>query len=69
MEVDGSGTGFQVGRENTLFTTVVNMNNWGNYDVIADGSRFAVVQPLEQTTISPATLVLNWESSLEPSGS
>jgi Tol biopolymer transport system component len=64
VAVDGRGSGFQVGRESELFAMDINTNNWGSYDVSPDGSRFLIVVPLEQITISPATLVLNWESAL-----
>jgi Tol biopolymer transport system component len=65
VEVDGSGSGMQVGREKELFTYDINTGNWASFDVTSDGQRFLVISSLEQSIIYPITLVLNWKAALE----
>ncbi len=35
------------------------------YDVTADGQKFLLLQPAEQTTVPPITVVVNWLAALK----
>jgi hypothetical protein len=37
----------------------------GTWDVTADGKRFLVAVPVEQTDQAPLTVVLNWQDALK----
>ena len=63
-EVDGSGAGMEVGREQVLFTHAVNHNAWQYYAVTPDGQRFLLVVPEKQSNVYPVTLALNWTAGL-----
>jgi len=65
MAVDVTTTGavFQAGVPKQLFAAPPNVGDW---DVTADGKRFlAAVPPAQQTTLTPITVVLNWEAALK----
>ncbi|HXI03825.1 MAG TPA: hypothetical protein VNI57_11680, partial [Candidatus Saccharimonadales bacterium] len=64
VAVDGSGTSLEVGREQALFTHVVNHSTWQAYDVTPDGQKFLLVVPEKQSTVYPVTLALNWTAGL-----
>jgi hypothetical protein len=54
---------FQAGVPKQLFALPPNVGDW---DVTADGKRFlAGVPPVQQTTQTPITVVLNWEAGLK----
>jgi hypothetical protein len=56
-------TTFEPGVATTLFA-VPGTDTRRSYAASADGGRFLVSRPLEDTTIEPMTVVLNWEASL-----
>jgi hypothetical protein len=58
VEVTGSGSTFEVGKTEALFST----NLLGNplYDVSADGQHFLIAVPRERKSNEPLTLVQNW---------
>jgi Tol biopolymer transport system component len=58
----GSGT-FSVGAPVPLFQ-VVEFVGW-TYDVAADGERFLVREPLDESGVSPITLLTDWKSLLD----
>lgn len=65
MAVDVTTTGavFQAGVPKQLFALPPNVGDW---DVTADGKRFiAGVPPVQQTTQTAITVVLNWEAGLK----
>ena len=62
-EVNGKGTGFEVGAVTPLFRTRIAPTRY-EYDVTADGQRFLINTLPEQTTSSPITVVLNWIAEL-----
>jgi len=63
-EVNGRGTGFEVGAVTPLFRTRIAPTRY-EYDVTADGQRFLINTLPEQTTSSPITVVLNWTAGLK----
>src|SRR5579863_9085055 len=63
VDVTASGAAFQAGVPKQLFALPPNVGDW---DVTADGKRFlAAVPPVQQTTVTPITVVLNWEAGLK----
>ncbi len=63
VEVDGSGSSFQMGRTQPLFRTNLNGLGW-LFDVSKDGQKFLVQVAAEQSD-RPLTLVLNWTEELK----
>jgi Tol biopolymer transport system component len=59
VEVNGGAT-FEVGPPRALFEVEAG----GGYDAAADGQRFLVRLPLEETVSSPITIVVNWAAAL-----
>jgi hypothetical protein len=63
VDVTTTGAAFQAGVPKQLFALPPNVGDW---DVTADGKRFlAAVPPVQQTTQTPITVVLNWEVGLK----
>ena len=63
VDVTTTGAAFQAGVPKQLFALPPNVGDW---DVTADGKRFlAAVPPVQQTTQTPITVVLNWEAALK----
>jgi eukaryotic-like serine/threonine-protein kinase len=58
-EVNGAGSGFEVGAVRPLFQTQARINRRFMYDVSADGQRFLINTLVEQV-VQPITLVVNW---------
>ncbi len=59
VAVDGSGTTFDVGSEQTLFKTEALRGNWP-YDATGDGQRFLLALQVERNSGTPVTVVVNW---------
>ena len=64
VEVDGAGDTFVVGVITRLFDLPPKFTPGRDYDPTADGQRFIIHQPAEQTELPPITLVLNWDAEL-----
>jgi Tol biopolymer transport system component len=65
-QVNGQGPGVEVGPVRMLFQTrAKTIDTRYAYDVSADGQRFLVITPVEQTTSAPLTLVVNWPALLK----
>ncbi|HEV2202789.1 MAG TPA: protein kinase [Bryobacteraceae bacterium] len=63
VDVTATGAAFQAGVPKQLFVLPPNVGDW---DVTADGKRFlAAVPPVQQTTQTPITVVLNWQAALQ----
>src|SRR5579863_3331488 len=63
VDVTTTGAAFQAGVPKQLFALPPNVGDW---DVTADGKRFlAAVPPVQQATVTPITVVLNWEAGLK----
>jgi Tol biopolymer transport system component len=68
--VDSAGDALQVGHVQPLFdmdprmTTVEGVGGYW-YDVSADGQRFLVNVLVEETSVAPITLLVNWPSILK----
>jgi hypothetical protein len=63
VDVTTTGAAFQAGVPKQLFAPPPNVGDW---DVTADGKRFlAAVPPVQQTTQTPITVVLNWQAALQ----
>jgi Tol biopolymer transport system component len=63
VDVSATGAAFQAGVPKQLFALPPNVGDW---DVTADGKRFlAAVPPVQQTTQTPITVVLNWDAGLK----
>jgi len=67
VEVDGSSDTFKAGVPGPLFEPRVgSISGDSPYDVAADGRRFLVKVPVEETAPAPVTVVLNWTADLKP---
>lgn len=65
-QVNGQGSAFEVGPVRPLFRTrAKTIDTRYAYDVSADGQRFLVITPVEQTSSAPITLVVNWPALLK----
>ena len=63
MTVDVTvGVGFQAGTPKPSFKVAPGVTTW---DVTADGTRFLVAVPVEQTDQAPFTVMLNWQQGLK----
>jgi Tol biopolymer transport system component len=66
VEVDGSSDTFEAGVPGPLFEPRVGaISGDSPYDVAADGRRFLVKVPVEETAPAPVTVVLNWTADLK----
>ncbi|HLL75094.1 MAG TPA: protein kinase [Pyrinomonadaceae bacterium] len=66
VEVDGSSDKFEAGVPAPLFEPRVGaISGDSPYDVAADGRRFLVKVPAEETAPAPVTVVLNWTADLK----
>jgi len=62
----GTGTKFRAGAPAALFETRLSpvlFYNWA-YDVSRDG-RFLMIEPAENATPPPMTLIVNWQAGLK----
>jgi serine/threonine protein kinase len=66
-DVKLEGSTFEVGVPKALFQTpVVTYPNPRNvYDVFADGRHFLIITPLQENTLTPITVVANWNADLK----
>ncbi len=63
VQLDGT---FEQGQPNPLFLTQVSsFISPDRYDVSADGQRFLINSPVEETSGSPIDVILNWTSTLK----
>ena len=63
VQLDGT---FEQGQPNPLFLTQVSSYlSPDRYDVSADGQRFLINSPVEETGSSPINVILNWASTLK----
>jgi hypothetical protein len=63
VDVTSTAAAFQAGVPKQLFALPPNVVDW---DITADGKRFlAAVPPVQQTTVTPITVVLNWQAALQ----
>jgi len=69
VDVSTDGPQFQSGVPKPLFAVDLRPDRGsgnGVYAVSADGQRFLAVTNLEQQTVAPATVVMNWAANLKP---
>ena len=59
VEVKTGGSTFEAGAPKLLFES-----RGRAFDATADGQRFLVAIPVEETTSTPITVVLNWTAGL-----
>jgi Tol biopolymer transport system component len=60
-----TGTTIETGIPKTLFQTAISVAlGQDQYDVTADGQKFLLLQPAEQATVPPITVVVNWLAGL-----
>jgi Tol biopolymer transport system component len=64
VDVDLSGSGFQMGAARSLFQFHGAAGLWA-YDVARDGQRFLVTAPLEADLASPVTVITDWTRLVE----
>jgi eukaryotic-like serine/threonine-protein kinase len=63
VKLDG---GFESGAPAALFLTQVSsVTDPNRYDVTADGQRFLINSPVEETSKTPINVILNWTSTLK----
>ncbi|HWS90074.1 MAG TPA: protein kinase [Pyrinomonadaceae bacterium] len=66
VEVDGSSDTFKAGVPGPLFEPRVGaISGDSPYDAAADGRRFLIKVPVEETAPAPVTVVLNWTTDLK----
>ena len=66
VEVDGSSDTFKPEVPGPLFEPRVGaISGDSPYDVAADGRRFLVKVPVEESAPAPVTVVLNWTTDLK----
>ena len=63
VTVRSGDSAIEVGDATTLFQARFS-NTPLPYDVAADGQRFLINRPIEETTDAPITLVVNWPEAL-----
>jgi Tol biopolymer transport system component len=71
LEVRTGGTTFGYGPAKALFEAPVEAANTtatNRYDVSADGQRFLINAPVENTTSAPITVVVNWLAGVQSEG-
>ena len=67
VSVDSGGAGPKLGKPTPLFQTRLDLEliQRQQYDVSADGKRFLLAQPLEESTSVPITVIVNWPELLK----
>lgn len=67
VEVTDDGSNFTAGSPKPLFDTRTNPFFAGArlYDVTNDGQRFVIIIPVEESSPSPLTVVLNWTAGFK----
>jgi Tol biopolymer transport system component len=63
--VNGKGSSFEVGAVKTLFESRVLTGTRYPYDVSADGQRFLISTPPDESGPTPITVVLSWTAGLK----
>jgi hypothetical protein len=65
MSVEFGAASFKLGLPKSLFPTRLGFGPAAIYDVSADGKRFLVAQPLEESASGPITVIGNWSALLK----
>jgi Tol biopolymer transport system component len=66
VSVDSGPVTLKLGVPKPLFQTRLEFDSLGKpYDVSADGNRFLLAQPLEESTSVPITVIVNWPELLK----
>jgi Tol biopolymer transport system component len=66
VSVDSGSAGFKLRAPKPLFQTRLVLDSFGRqYDVSADGNRFLMAQPLEESASVPITVIVNWPALLK----
>ena len=67
MSVEFDSASFKLGVPKPLFQTRLDLEliQRQQYDVSADGKRFLLAQPLEESTSMPITVIVNWPALLK----
>jgi serine/threonine protein kinase/Tol biopolymer transport system component len=66
VPVESGGVSFKLGVPKPLFQTRLVFDSfYRRYDVSADGNRFLLAQPLEESTSVPITVIVNWPALLK----
>jgi hypothetical protein len=68
--VDLDGASRKLGLPKRLFPTRLEIDSiFRQYDVSADGKRFLLAQPLEESISVPITVIVNWPALLKKAAS
>jgi Tol biopolymer transport system component len=59
-----AGSAFEAGVPAPLFPMTATPDGWTRYTASADGKRFLVVEPERSQTLTPTTVVLNWNAEV-----
>jgi Tol biopolymer transport system component/predicted Ser/Thr protein kinase len=59
-----AGSGFEAGVPAPLFPMIATPDGWTRYAATSDGKRFLVVAPERSQTLTPTTVVLNWNAEV-----
>jgi WD40 repeat protein len=59
-----AGAAFEAGVPAPLFPMTATPDGWTRYTASADGKRFLVVAPERSQTLTPTTVVLNWDAEV-----
>ena len=66
VAVDLGSVSLKLGEPEPLFQTRLELDLYGRqYDVSADGKRFLLAQPLEDSASVPITVIVNWPALLK----
>jgi hypothetical protein len=66
VSVDSGPASLKLGAPKPLFQTRLEFDSLGKpYDVSADGKRFLLAQPLEESALVPITVIVNWPTLLK----
>jgi hypothetical protein len=66
VPVESGAASFKLGVPKPLFQTRLEFDSiQRRYDVSADGKRFLLAQPLEESASVPITVIVNWPALLK----
>jgi hypothetical protein len=66
VAVDLGSVSLKLGEPEPLFQTCLELDLFGRrYDVSADGKRFLLAQPLQESASVPITVIVNWPALLK----
>jgi hypothetical protein len=66
VSIESCPASLKLGAPKPLFQTRLELDSfYRQYDVSADGKRFLLAQPLQESTSVPITVIVNWPALLK----